>query len=494
MSRSVARNALYSGIRTISFMVFPLVTYPYVTRVLMAQNLGKIDFATSFVSYFALVAALGINTYATREGAGLRDDRDRLDEFASQIFTINMCSTLLAYAALLLFVLLWPYLQGYLALLAIQSLTILGTTMGVEWVFSLEEDYGYITARTILVQVVCAALMFALVRTPDDYVTYAAIVALSSVGGNVFNWFRARRYARVRLTWGFDARRHLLPMLVLFGNAIAVSVYVNIDISLLSVMRGDYEVGIYGVSVKVYRLVKQLLVALVTVSLPRLSRFVTLGDAQAYRTLLERVAHGLLVLVAPALTLLFLMGDDVVLIIAGEGYLEAVPSLQVLCVAGLFAIAGNYFVNAVLLPFGNEAFALRSSVVGAVVNLLLNLAAIPLFGIVGAAATTVAAEACVAVSAAWHARGDVDLRGLACDAAPAVVTAALGVVAMCAVHVALRGVAMPWLAGFLVRGAALAGTYLLVTLARRDPLACGACNALAARLGLGGNGHGGRKS
>ena len=100
MAKSVAKNALYSGIRTVSTMLFPLVTYPYVTRVLLADNLGKVDFSISLISYFVLIAGLGITNYATREGARIRNDREALDQFSSEVFTINMASTLDSYALL----------------------------------------------------------------------------------------------------------------------------------------------------------------------------------------------------------------------------------------------------------------------------------------------------------------------------------------------------------------------------------------------------------
>ena len=482
MAKSVAKNALYSGIRTLSFMLFPLVTYPYVTRVLMAENLGKIDFSVSFVSYFLLIAALGINTYATREGAGLRKNKEELDRFSSEVFTINMVSTGISYALLALFVLLWPHLRGYTLLIAIQSITIIGTTMGVEWVYSLEEDFGYITARTILVQGISTILMFLLVRKPDDYVIYAAITVLSSVGGNVFNWFRARRYARIRLVWHVDWRRHLTPMLVLFGNAIAVTIYVNIDVSLLSVMRGDVEVGVYGVAVKIYRMVKQLLNALVTVSLPRFSLYVAQNEKEAYTSLLLNLGHGLLVVVAPALMLLLLLAEPVVLIVGGEGFLGSTASLRILCAAGFFAVWGNYVTNAILLPHGKERLALKCTVVGAVVNLLLNFVFIPLWGMVGAALTTVIAEASVVVCALRFSRRQIDLPGLARQLLSALVSVACGMAAMTLAYLALQHLPLPWVPAFLVRGLALVCTYGIVLLMRRDQLVLQGLGLLATRI------------
>ncbi len=481
MARSVAKNALYSGIRTISFMLFPLITYPYVTRVLLVDNLGRVDFSISLVSYFLLIAGLGVTTYATRTGATLREDRTQLDAFASEVFTINMASTLLAYASLAALVALWPHLHGYAALIAIQSLSIIGTTLGVEWVYTLEEDYAYITIRTVLVQVVSAVLLFALVRRPEDYLVYAAITVLSGVGGNLFNWFRARRYATIRLVWGFDWRRHLLPMLVLFGNAIAVTIYVNIDISLLNVMRGDYEVGIYGLSSKIYKMVKQLLNAIITVSLPRLSLYVAQNNRTAYDSLLENMAHALLILVVPALTMLALMAPEVVLLIGGEAYMEAVSSLRMLCAAGFFAVAGNFFVSAILLPHGGEELVLRATVIGAVVNLLLNFVFIPLAGATGAAATTVIAEACVVTTAAWYARANLDLRALAGRLARTLAMSAAGMTAMAVAYVALHSLALAWLPAFFVRGCVLAGVYAIVLLACRDSLVLQGLKSLAMR-------------
>ena len=176
MAKSIAKNALYSGIRTVCSMVFPLITYPYAARVLLQDNLGKVSFAQSIVSYFALIAALGVSTYAVREGAGYRENREKIDEFGSQIFTINMVSTVIAYGLLLLLTLVWPWLQGYLALIAVQSVSIIGTTIGVDWVYNIYEDYGYITARTIVVQVISAVLLFVLVHQPNDYFGLKSIV------------------------------------------------------------------------------------------------------------------------------------------------------------------------------------------------------------------------------------------------------------------------------------------------------------------------------
>ena len=480
MAKSIAKNALYSGIRTISTMLFPLVTYPYIARVLMADNLGKVDFSVSVVSYFTLIAGLGIANYATREGARIREDREKLNQFASEIFTINMGSTLVAYVLLLALFLAWPHLHGYALLIALQSLTLIGTTIGVEWLYTLSEDYGYITARTLVVQVVSAVLLFVLVKQPSDYPIYCAITVLSSVGANVFNFLRSRRYATIRIVWGFDARRHLVPALVLFGNALAMSVYINIDVTLLGVMNGDYEVGVYGVAVKIYKLVKQLLNAIVMVSIPRLSLYLANEDTESYHSLLNSIAHGLVVVLLPAILLLFLLADYVVLIVGGEGFVDSVSSLRLLCFALLPAVLGGFVANSILLPNRSERLILRSTIVGAVVNFVLNLFVIPLMGADGAAITTALAELAVLSTATWFARRHYDMLSLVREQAPIMLTTVIGMVCIAAVNFAARALLGDSILTFFVAGGVGVLAYGAVLIARRDSFAL----RVLARAGL----------
>ena len=467
MAKSIAKNALYSGIRTVCSMVFPLITYPYAARVLLQDNLGKVSFAQSIVSYFALIAALGVSTYAVREGAGYRENREKIDEFGSQIFTINMVSTVIAYGLLLLLTLVWPWLQGYLALIAGQSVSIIGTTIGVDWVYNIYEDYGYITARTIVVQVISAVLLFVLVHQPNDYVVYAGITVFANVGANIFNFIRARRYVTLCLTWKFDPKRHLGPIFVLFGNAVAITIYVNTDVTILGIMRTDAEVGLYSVAVKVYTIIKSLLNALVTVSLPRLSLFKSNGCAEEYSDLLTTILRGLLVTMLPVLAMLFLMAHYVIAIVGGAGYEASVVPLRILCFAAVPSLLAAYVTTSILLPNHREDCVLKSTLVGAFVNFALNLVFIPWLGMVGAAITTLIAEALVLGVSACYAKGCCKLSGVGA----AIMTAMVAIVVMTAIYLLVQGVLGFSVVGFCVSATVLLASYVAVLLLRKDELA-----------------------
>lgn len=473
MAKSVAKNAVYNGVRTICNMLFPLITYPYATRVLMAENLGKVDFGASIISYFVLIAGLGISTYATREGAGYREDKDSLNGFASQVFTINIMSTIISYLLLLGLILIWPKLQGYLLLIAIQSFSIIGATIGVEWVYSIQEDYGYITARSIIVQVISTILLFLLVKRPEDYIIYAAITVFANVGANLFNFILARKYVRIKLTWGFDYMRHLIPMFILFGNAVAVTIYVNIDVTLLSTFKTDYDVGIYSVAVKVYTIVKSLLNSVTMVALPRLSLYRTTGQHREYQNLQDAISHALVVGVLPVMTMFFLMADYVVLIVGGEGFIASASPLRILCFAAIPAVFACYVTSAILLPNKGERLNLRATVAGAIVNFTSNLAIIPLFGIEGAAFTTFLAELVVLLYSSYLARSFCDWHHVFAVLAKPVITALLCVATMTAAHLVSRAVLTLDIVGFFATGFMLAFVAAVTLLICRDELVLG---------------------
>ena len=142
-----------SAFKTLMNIIFPLITFPYASNVLQVENLGKVNFASSVCGYFLLFAGLGISSYAVREGSRYVNDREKLSAFASEMFSINMISTALTYAVLAVTMLFWTKLHAYTDLMLVLSLQIFFTTIGTEWVFTIFEEYTYITIRGLLFQV-----------------------------------------------------------------------------------------------------------------------------------------------------------------------------------------------------------------------------------------------------------------------------------------------------------------------------------------------------
>lgn len=391
--KSIGVNAGLNMLKTICRVVFPLITFPYVSRVLHVENIGIYNFCQSVVSYFSLAAGLGISTYAIREGARHRGSEGEMSVFASEVFSINFCSTVLSYLVLLLCILFIPRLTLYSPVLVALSTNILFTTIGCEWIFQIYEEYGYITIRNIVFQIISMVLLFLFVKNSDDLLTYVVIAAVSGGGANVINAVSRRKYCRIRLLFNRNVLKHLVPIMVLFASSIATTIYTNSDTTMLGALAGNKATGLYSVSAKIYDIVKQMLAAIIVVSIPRLSMYLGEKRYEEFGKTAKDIANALLVLVVPAVVGIFALSKNIVLIISGQEYAEANTSLKILAIALFFSIFSWFYTSCILIPSRMEKEVLLGTVVAAIANIGLNSVFIPLFQQNAAAFTTVLAEA-----------------------------------------------------------------------------------------------------
>jgi O-antigen/teichoic acid export membrane protein len=390
--KSIKFNAILNSVRTILNLLFPLITFPYVSRVLTVDELGKYNFSSSIISYFLLLAALGIDKYAVREGTKYRDDRGKIGQFASEIFTINIVSTLVSYGFLFLYLLFSQKAQNYITCIIILSFQIVFTTIGTEWLYVIYEEYTYITIRSILFKIISMAMLFVFVRQPGDYLKYAAITVLASVGSNILNFIHGKKICDLHITFKFEWMKKLVPILIIFASNVAIQIYVSSDTTMLGYLANDYVVGIYGVSTKIYNAIIPVLAAALTVTIPRFSFYVGRHMKEEYDSLMLKVSNTLFVIIFPTIVGLIMLSRNIVLIIGGSKYEPSKASLTILSVAIFFSIFSMLFNQCALIPYKREKYSLFSSVFSACENFGLNFLLIPLLAERGAAITTVLAE------------------------------------------------------------------------------------------------------
>lgn len=391
--QSLKLNMLLNAIKGLVSVIFPLITFPYVSRVLGVDEIGRYNFANSIVSYFTLIAGLGISSYAIREGARFRDDKEKLQHFACEMFSINIVSTFVAYLLLIIVILCVHKLWNYKVLLIIFSLQIMFQTIGIEWIYSIYEDYFFITIRSIAFQVVSLIFLFAFVRSENDVDIYAAITVFSGIGANLLNYIYARKYCKISLTRKVDWKKHMKPILVLFAMAVTVTIYVSSDTTILGFLCTDYEVGIYSVSVKIYTIIKTVVSAVVTVSIPRMSAILGKDDKKEFSRVGADIYNTLLTVMLPAMVGVIILRKEIILIVAGSAYLDAVSSLTILGFAMIVCLGAYFWGQAVLVPSKNENVVLLATVISAVINIILNFILIPFWKERAAAFTTLLAEA-----------------------------------------------------------------------------------------------------
>ena len=390
--RSLGINAVLNGIKSGLLILFPLITYPYALRVLKPEGIGKVNYAGTLVGYFGLLASLGIGTYAVREGAKLRDDRQKLQQFARQIFTINVASTILAYVALLFCVLFVEKFKMYSVLIFVSSISILAEVLGTEWINTLYEDYLFITIRSIVTHLISLVLLFLLIKSEDDYIKYAFLSVLTSVVICLSNMLYCRRYVTIGLTKQIDLSRHIKPIMVLFANSIATSIYVSADVTMLGWMCGDYYVGLYTMAMRVYGVVKKMLVAVYSVAIPRISLYAGNKDYERLKETYTSVLSTITMILIPASAGLIVLSREVVLLIGGREYIDSVATLQLLSLALVGAIFGGAVTYVLNIPLGREKNNVIATILSAIINIILNIFIIKRFKQNGAAFTTVISE------------------------------------------------------------------------------------------------------
>lgn len=401
--RSLTINAFLSSLKTLTTIIFPLITYPYITRVLSVENIGKINFGQSVVSYFSLLAGLGISTFAIRNGSQIRENGDKLNTFANQIFTINVASTILSCVLLLGLVYMPSKIAAYRGIILIQGVAVALSPLAVDWIYTIYEDFGYITLRSFLVHLLSLILMVTFVKQETDVYIYVALTSMSTSLGNIFNFCHSRKYVKLKLVSDTKWRQYKNSIFLFFINSIATVIYMNSDTTILGVLKDDRSVGLYSVAVKIYTILKQVFNAVIATTIPRLA-YLRKNNNNEFESLIKRMISIATVCTIPVTAGIIILRKEIISLISGYSYIEAATTLAILAVAIFFAIMANILTNGVLICMGREKCVVKATMVSAIGNAALNFIFIPFFSQNGAAFTTLLAEMTVFGMALYYSR------------------------------------------------------------------------------------------
>lgn len=403
-SPSLKRNFIMNTILTVSTFLFPMITFPYISRVLLPEGNGQVAFATAMVSYFSMAASLGIPTYGIRVCAQIRDDQKELTRTVHEIFIINTVMTILVYIAFFIAVNTITRFRSDKTLFLVCSSTILFNLLGMEWLYKALEQYQYITFRSILFKLLSVVLMFLLVHSRDDYIIYAGISVMSSAGANILNFFNIRHYISLNPCRPYRINRHIKPILVFFALTIATTIYTNLDIAMLGFISGDTEVGYYNAAVKVKIILTTFVTSLGAVLMPRISYYVENHQYEQYMTLIKKAFNFVTFSAIPLCTFFIIMSRESILFLSGTAYLGSVVPMQIIMPTIVFIGLTNIIGIQFLVPLGKESLVFYSTCAGAVIDVILNIYLIPRYASSGAAIGTVTAELVVLLVQTWFIR------------------------------------------------------------------------------------------
>jgi len=395
--RSVKFNFIMNTLLSLSSVIFPLITFPYISRVLGLVANGKVAFAGSVVTYFIMFANLGIPTYGIRACAKVRDNRFKLSTVTQELLILNGVTTLITIIAFLIAINIIPQFAEERLLFLVSGLGIILNSLTVSWLYNALEQYSYITLCSVGFKIIGIVMMFTMVHNPKDYVIYGFISTIASFGSGVLNFINLRRYVTLTKFETYHIRQHIKPALTFFAMVAATSVYVNLDIVMLRFMKSNADVGYYNAAIKIKTVLTQVVTALGTVLMPRLSYYIAQENVIAFRRMVAKALNFVLV-GAGSLSLFFLLyAKDSILLLSGKEFLGSVLPMQLLMPTVLLIGISNVTGVQVLTPTGREKAVLSSVTAGAVLNLTLNSILIPRYASVGAAFSTLLAEVLVVV-------------------------------------------------------------------------------------------------
>lgn len=411
MATSIKKNYLYNFLFQMFSLVIPLITTPYISRVLQPDGVGTYSYVHSIATYFSLVAALGISSYGMRECARIRDNKRRLTVLFCELAILRILTTafcLIVYFALVVINADNP--KVYLAM----SFVILGVMFEFNWFFQAMENFKILAGRNFLVKIATVILIFTFVKDENDLIVYVLIQSGSIFFANVALLPTIKKYLTKIPIGIIRPFRHLKETFVYFIPTIATSVYTVLDKTMLGFITRDMsENGYYEEAHKIINILLTVVTSLNTVVGVRTSYLFARKQDEDIKRHIGNTFRFLFAVSFPLALGLMACANNFVPWFFGEGY-EPVGTLiimfsPIVVVIGVSNVIGTLY----LTPSGQRGRSNKAIVSGAVCNFVLNLVLIPYLGAYGAVISSISAELVISVMYCYFLREYMSIRTIA---------------------------------------------------------------------------------
>lgn len=391
---SIKKNFALNLVNTLSGLLFPLITFPYASRILFAEGIGQVQFFQSIIDYISLCTSIGIPLYAVREIAKIRDNKTLMSKTTVEILLLHAMLTAAGYLLVLVLAYNVFKIQVNIPLFLLLSSTLFFSAVGAPWFYQAVEDFKYITLRTISIRLFSLVALFIFVKNQDDLLYYAAITVTANVGSNIFNFFRIRKYIcltdiNFRL---LDPWKHLKPALKIFVLNLIVSIYVNLDSVMLGFLKNEQAVGYYAAATRLTRAILGVVASFGAVLLPRFSNMIGNGQIEEFKAMANKAVSFVIAISLPMAIGLSFMASPIIHLFCGTGFDPSILTLQLISPIILFIGLSGIVGMQILYPQGKEKLVIIATTTGALTNFTLNYFLIPEYAQYGAAVATSIAE------------------------------------------------------------------------------------------------------
>lgn len=406
---TIKKNVIYSSILTVSGYLFPLLTFPYVTRVLGVNNIGICNFVDSIIQYFIFFSMMGISTIGIREIARTKKNKQELSDTFNSLLTLNLLATILAIIILFLCIFFIPQFQEHKSMFYIGSAKVIANTLLVEWLFKGLEDFKYITARSIIIRAIYVVFVFVFVRNQNDYILYFFLTSFMVVVNAVVNLWYSRKFVRFSLN-NINLKPFIKPFFVLGAYMLLTSLYTTFNVAFLGFVHDTVEVGYYTTATKLFTLIMSFYTAFTGVMIPRMSALLNEGNIKEFKRLTNKSIELLFAFVIPIIIVAEICAPFIIYFVAGAGYEGAILPMRIIMPLMLITGLEQILVLQMLSPLKKDTAILRNSTIGAIVALLCNILIVPIYASVGTAFVWIMSEVAVMFSAQYYVRRYIDYK------------------------------------------------------------------------------------
>lgn len=396
----IKKNFVYNSILTISGYFFPLLTFPYVSRVLGVSNIGICNFIDSIINYFVLFSMMGIAAIGIREIAKNKNDKKYLSNVFSNLMALNAISTFLVLIILVLVTCFVPKLREHWQLMCIGGVKIMFNLFLIEWFFKGLENFKYITIRSLIIKIFFVLSVFIFVRKADDYKIYFTLMSLLVVVNAIYNWFYRRKFVVLNFH-NISLKIYCKSFLTIGSYLLLTSMYTSFNIAYLGFVGGDTEVGFYTTATKLYAIILSVFSAFTGVMLPRMSTLVSEGSIEEVKRLTLKSFDILLFFSFPLIALCIVFAPEIIRILAGNGYEGAILPMRIIMPLVLIIGLEQILVLQILMPFKADKYILINSIIGALVGITANLLLVNKFLSIGSSVVWILSECTVLISSAY---------------------------------------------------------------------------------------------
>lgn len=407
MSSSIKKNIVWNVVRTAMNLAFPLITFPYVTRVLGPTSIGLVNYASAIVAYFALFANFGFPIYGIREIAKNRNNREFLSDVSSGIFTSSLVFALIVGLIYVGYVV--TFQKEYIALYIVLGLSIVLNSFSFEWFYQGLEDYKYITIRSFVIKLLSVIALFFLVRNENDVLYYAGLTTIAACANNIFNFIRLNQFIRLRISFK-NCFYHIRSSFFLFFGTLAVSIYTYLNSIMLGALADVTSVGYFTTGNKLIQVLLQVIAAVTATVIPRISFLIGTEQINVAVVLQKKLLNLILYTTIPLMIGALVLSEPIVLLLGGKEFLPSVEIARVLSLLIVVIPLSNFLGMQILYPIRKEKYGTYAVMLGALTNLILNYYFIAHWGCIGAAISTVCAECVVTIAHYGWARPYMSLK------------------------------------------------------------------------------------